>query len=127
MRFEPESSDGANAGLDIMRNMLQPVKNSHPELSTADLWIAAGSWAVELTGGPQIPLSFGRTDAADGSSCPPNGRLPDASQGAEHLRAVFHRMGFNDQEIVALSGAHTLGSCHTTRSGFDGPWTTKVL
>ena len=32
-------------------------------------------------------------------------------------------MGFNDQEIVALSGAHALGRCHTTASGFDGPWT----
>ena len=32
-------------------------------------------------------------------------------------------MGFNDQEIVALSGAHALGRCHRDRSGFDGPWT----
>ena len=31
--------------------------------------------------------------------------------------------GFNDQEIVALSGAHALGRCHTTASGYDGPWT----
>ncbi len=36
-------------------------------------------------------------------------------------------MGFNDQEIVALSGAHTLGSCHISRSGFDGPWTRNPL
>lgn len=27
---------------------------------------------------------------------------------------------FNDQEIVALSGAHTLGRCHLARSGYDG-------
>jgi cytochrome c peroxidase len=32
-------------------------------------------------------------------------------------------MGFNDQEIVALSGAHALGRCHTDRSGYSGPWT----
>ena len=32
-------------------------------------------------------------------------------------------MGFNDQEMVALSGAHALGRCHADRSGFDGPWT----
>jgi len=25
------------------------------------------------------------------------------------------RQGFNDQEIVALSGAHALGRCHTDR------------
>jgi len=32
-------------------------------------------------------------------------------------------MGFNDQEVVALSGAHALGRCHKDRSGFEGPWT----
>jgi cytochrome c peroxidase len=53
---------------------------------------------------------------------PPNGRLPDAAQGASHVRDIFYRMGFNDQEIVALSGAHSLGRCHTDRSGFSGPW-----
>lgn len=31
-------------------------------------------------------------------------------------------MGYSDREIVALSGAHTLGRCHADRSGFDGPW-----
>jgi hypothetical protein len=58
---------------------------------------------------------------------PPNGRLPDASQGAAHLREVFGRMGFSDREIVALSGGHTLGRCHSVRSGFDGPWTDQPL
>jgi cytochrome c peroxidase len=38
------------------------------------------------------------------------------------LRWIFNRMGFNDQEIVALSGAHNLGRCHADRSGFDGAW-----
>ena len=52
-----------------------------------------------------------------------NVRLPDASQGAAHLRAVFYRMGFNDRDIVALSGAHSLGRCHLDRSGYLGPWT----
>jgi len=28
----------------------------------------------------------------------------------DHLRKVFYRMGFNDQEIVALSGAHSAHS-----------------
>lgn len=28
---------------------------------------------------------------------------------------------------MALSGAHTLGSCHRLRSGFDGPWTSNPL
>ena len=33
------------------------------------------------------------------------------------------RMGFDDRGIVALSGAHAVGRCHTDRSGFWGPWT----
>jgi len=123
MRFAPESSDDANAGLDIMRGMLSGIEG----ISTADCWALAGAYAVEFTGGPKIPVATGRVDQADGSKCPPNGRLPDAAQGAQHLRDIFYRMGFNDQEIVALSGAHTLGRCHRVRSGFDGPWTTKPL
>lgn len=31
------------------------------------------------------------------------------------------------QEIVALSGAHALGRCHTSRSGYDGPWTNSPI
>lgn len=60
----------------------------------------------------------GYKNRGGGGSCcpvtavPPNGRLPDAAQGAEHLRQVFGRMGFSDREIVALSGGHTLGRCH---------------
>lgn len=72
--------------------------------------------------GPSIPYRPGRLDK-DIAACTPDGRLPDASQGNKHLRDIFYRMGFNDQEIVALSGAHALGRCHTDRSGFDGPWT----
>ena len=34
---------------------------------------------------------------ADGKNCPPDGRLPDAAQGAQHIRNIFYRMGFNDQ------------------------------
>ena len=32
-------------------------------------------------------------------------------------------MGFNDREIVALSGAHVIGRCHENASGYWGPWT----
>jgi len=78
-------------------------------------------------GGPMPPFKFGRTDDSDGKNCPPNGRLPDAALGADHLREVFNRMGFNDQEIVALSGGHSVGRCHAVRSGFDGAWTNNPL
>eukprot|EP00811_Abedinium_folium_P008645 NODE_1798_length_2371_cov_9.468806.p1 GENE.NODE_1798_length_2371_cov_9.468806~~NODE_1798_length_2371_cov_9.468806.p1 ORF type:complete len:661 (+),score=99.06 NODE_1798_length_2371_cov_9.468806:126-1985(+) len=134
MRFEPEVSDGANAGLPIIHDMLKPVKDKNPDVSVADIWALAGACGVEFAGGPKIPFAFGRTDAENKSppacpahAVPENNRLPDAAQGAEHLRQVFGRMGFNDREIVALSGGHTLGRSHAVRSGFDGPWTHDPL
>jgi len=123
MRFEPESKHGANAGLDIARNLLEPIRKRHPGISYGDLWTLAGAVAIEEMGGPKIPWRPGRVDAPDQKACPPDGRLPDASKGANHVRDVFYRMGFNDQEIVALIGAHVLGRMHPNRSGFDGPWT----
>jgi len=123
MRFAPECNHGANAGLGLARKLLEPVKAAHPEISYADLWTLAGVVAIEVAGGPKVGWHSGRTDAASGESCPPDGRLPDASKTQDHIRNVFYRMGFNDQEIVALLGAHTLGECHRDRSGYVGPWT----
>jgi len=122
MRFAPEASDPANAGLDVARDLLEPVKAQFPAISYSDLWTLAGCVAIEEMGGPKIQWRPGRADAKCKHCCPPNGRLPDASRNADHLRAIFYRMGMSDQEIVALSGAHVLGRCHTTRSGYDGPW-----
>lgn len=38
MRFEPEIKDGANAGLDLMQEIIKPVKDKFPDLSYADIW-----------------------------------------------------------------------------------------
>lgn len=122
MRFAPESDHGANAGLKTARDLLEPVKQKHPWISYSDLWILAGICAVQEMQGPITPYRPGRIDG-DVAACTPDGRLPDASKGARHLRDIFYRMGFDDREIVALSGAHALGRCHTDASGFSGPWT----
>ena len=67
----------------------------------------------QLAGGPKIPLRFGRKDVDQPEGCAPEGNLPaggapwpaPAKGPGDHLRQVFYRMGFSDQEIVALSGA----------------------
>jgi len=86
--------------------------------------VLASYVAIEELGGPKIEFTPGRKDAPSEVSCPPNGRLPDASKGRSHIRDVFYRMGLNDREIVALvGGGHGIGKCHTDRSGYEGPWT----
>jgi peroxiredoxin len=122
MRYEAEGGDPANAGLQHARVFLESVKEKHSWITYADLWTLAGVVAIEEMGGPTIPWKGGRTDYVDDSKLPPRGRLPDGAKGSDHLRCIFYRMGFNDQEIVALSGAHNLGRCHSHRSGFEGAW-----
>jgi len=122
MRFEPEALHGANAGLNTARDLMEKVKQEFPWISYGDLWTLGGVAAIQEMAGPKIPWRPGRIDGF-AAHATPDGRLPDASQGGDHLRSIFYRMGFNDQEIVALSGAHALGRCHVNRSGYDGPWT----
>lgn len=93
-----------------------------PWISYSDLWILGGVCAIQEMQGPIVPFRPGRSDR-DMTACTPDGRLPDAAQGQDHVRKIFYRMGFNDREIVALIGAHAVGRCHKTRSGYDGPWT----
>ncbi|KAJ3131181.1 heme peroxidase [Physocladia obscura] len=123
MRFDAEASHGANAGLAVARNILEPIKKKFPQISYGDLWTLAGVTAVQEMGGPIVPWRPGRVDAVSAAASPPEGRLPDAAQGQKHIRDIFYKMGFNDQEITALAGAHAVGRCHTDRSGYDGPWT----
>ncbi|MQL70687.1 hypothetical protein Taro_003004 [Colocasia esculenta] len=124
IRNEEEYKHSANAGLKIAIDLCEPVKQKHPKITYADLYQLAGVVAVEVTGGPTIDFVPGRKDSL---ISPEEGRLPDAKQGASHLRKVFYRMGLSDKDIVALSGGHTLGRAHRERSGFDGPWTRDPL
>ncbi|DBB16818.1 hypothetical protein WJX82_007272 [Trebouxia sp. C0006] len=126
VRFYPEITHAANAGLPVAVELLKDIADKYDGVSYADLFQMASAQAIELAGGPHIPLRYGRTDTCTEEEVAPEGRLPAGagpfSEGVtmpgDHLRKVFYRMGFNDQEIVALSGAHTLGRVKKDRSGF---------
>ncbi|KAF7092305.1 hypothetical protein CFC21_094802 [Triticum aestivum] len=115
LRFDPELSHGANAGLTNALKLIQPIKDKYPGITYADLFQLASATAIEEAGGPKLPMKYGRVDITAPEQCPPEGRLPDAGPRlpAEHLR----------EEIVALSGAHTLGRSRPDRSGWGKPET----
>ncbi|XP_073111144.1 putative L-ascorbate peroxidase 6 isoform X13 [Elaeis guineensis] len=73
----------------------------------------AGAVAILLCGGPEIPVRLGRLDARMPD---PQGKLPRESFDASSLKRCFLEKGFSTQELVALSGAHTIGS-----KGFGDP------
>jgi L-ascorbate peroxidase len=136
IRFEPEIKHGANAGLSGAVKILEPVKEAFPGVSYADIFQMASARSIALAGGPEIDMKYGRVDATSPDQCSPEGNLPDAEPADDgnfggpggtkstqdttpngHLRKVFYRMGLNDEEIVALSGAHTFGRAYKDRSG----------
>ncbi|XP_057545144.1 L-ascorbate peroxidase 3-like [Amaranthus tricolor] len=124
IRNEHELKHTANNGLKIAVDLCEEIKAKNQKITYADLYQLAGIIAVEVTGGPTIDFVPGRMDS---TKSPDEGRLPDATQGAEHLREIFYRMGLSDKDIVALSGGHTLGKAHRDRSGFEGSWTKDPL
>lgn len=109
--------------------------------------------AVEHMAGPKIAWRVGRQDSDKPSPLPngrlPNADMGCPAATNSHIRGdtcdvqrgegssaflicslyltcrtdIFGRMGFEDREIVALSGAHSLGRCHLNASGYWGPWT----
>lgn len=126
VRFKPECDHAANAGVINLVHLINEIKQHHPAVSYADTFQLGSALSIEEAGGPKIPLRFGRVDVAEHTGCAKEGRLPGgggpypdgAPDAATHLRNVFYRMGLSDQEIVALSGAHTLGRAYPSRSGF---------
>ncbi|CAN4076404.1 unnamed protein product [Withania somnifera] len=105
-----------NKGLKKSLKILEKAKSQIDVLkavSWADIIALAGSEAVSLCGGPSIPIQLGRIDSLVPD---PEGKLPDESLDATSLKQCFEKKGFSTQELVALSGAHTLGS-----KGFGNP------
>ncbi|OVA06513.1 heme peroxidase [Macleaya cordata] len=105
-----------NAGLKKSLKILEKVKSEldgTEPVSWADMIAVVGAEAVSICGGPLIPVQLGRLD----SMVPdPEGKLPQESLDASGLKQCFLRKGFSTQELVALSGAHTLGG-----KGFGNP------
>ncbi|KAL0905749.1 hypothetical protein M5K25_024186, partial [Dendrobium thyrsiflorum] len=105
-----------NVGLSKSLKILEKAKTEVDEIyqaSWADFIAVAGAEAVFLCGGPAIPVKVGRLDVRKPD---PVGKLPQETLDAVGLKSCFQRKGFSTQELVALSGAHTLGS-----KGFGNP------
>lgn len=110
-----------NGGLDVPIDALEAIFNDNnaPSLSRADLWALAGLVAArrgaQLARGtvPEFRFRFGREDCATSPQGASNDVLPSASSlGTTEVFDFFdEKFGFNEDETVALMGAHTLGRC----------------
>ena len=65
IRFDRELDHPENRGLIIAITFLESIKDECKLVSWADLIQMAGALAVELLGGPEILMRYGRIDAKD--------------------------------------------------------------
>ena len=63
-----------------------------------------------------MEFRMGREDAESDADVAPADRLPMADEGVEAHKSRWDRMGLSDRDLVALSGAHSLGFIHDTET-----------
>ncbi|WOL19678.1 hypothetical protein Cni_G28480 [Canna indica] len=81
-------------------------------VSCADILVLAARDAVELTGGPLIEVPLGRRDGLVSSASNVRPNIVDTSFSVDELAQRFTSKGLSIEDLVVLSGAHTIGSSH---------------
>ncbi|KAG9455765.1 hypothetical protein H6P81_000273 [Aristolochia fimbriata] len=105
-----------NSGLSKSVKILEKAKgviDKYEQVSWADMIAMAGAQAVFVCGGPFIPVRLGRKDSMVPDA---EGKLPLETLDAPALKKCFLSKGLSTQELVVLSGAHTIGG-----KGFGNP------
>jgi len=130
-RFEPELSWADNVNLIHAHQLLMPIKAKHGlGLSWGDLYILAGTTAIEHAGGPVLGFCAGRYDDADGADSVALGAnfpWPQVPNWQQELYPCVDKDGRptpsgNCSDISGL-GASTIGLIYVNPEGkemYDG-------
>lgn len=81
-------------------------------VSCADILAVATRDLVTMVGGPYYNVLLGRKDYRISKSSYVDGNLPKPTMPMSDIIKIFASKGFSIQEMVALSGAHTIGFSH---------------
>lgn len=81
-------------------------------VSCADILAVATRNLVVMMGGPFYPVKLGRKDSLTSRAADVEGNLPRPTMSMSQMIQIFESKGFSIQEMVALSGAHTIGFSH---------------
>ncbi|XP_011624810.1 lignin-forming anionic peroxidase isoform X1 [Amborella trichopoda] len=109
---------GSARGFQVIEKAKSRVESICPGVvSCADiLAVAARDSSVKL-GGPSWTVKLGRRDSATASKSEAERELPLFTAPLDSLISLFRRKGLSAKDLVALSGAHTIGQaqCFTFR------------
>lgn len=110
-------------GFKIMDRIKMMVESECPGVvSCADILTIAARDAVILVGGPYWDVPLGRKDARNTNHELADANIPGANEGLLSLISKFAYQGLSVTDLVALSGAHTIGMarCENFRARIYG-------
>ncbi|KAK9130283.1 hypothetical protein Sjap_010770 [Stephania japonica] len=111
-----EQSDPANAsvgGFSVIESAKRWLELFCPEtVSCADILALAARDAVEYSGGPSIEIPTGRRDGRLSLASNVRDNIVDTSFTMDEMIKLFSSKGLSIDDLVVLSGAHTIGLAH---------------
>ncbi|CAL9197572.1 unnamed protein product [Musa hybrid cultivar] len=98
-------------GFDVVDSIKSQVEAICEQVvSCADILAVAARDSVVALGGPSYTVQLGRRDATTASRSAANSNLPPPTLSLSGLLSSFSSKGLSATDMVALSGAHTIGS-----------------
>ncbi|KAL0431556.1 UNVERIFIED_CONTAM: Peroxidase 55 [Sesamum radiatum] len=112
----PDNLSLAGDGFDTVVKAKQAVEAQCPGIvSCADILAIAARDVVFLAGGPAYNVELGRRDGLISQASRVAGNLPEPTFNLIQLNTIFAKNNLSQIDMIALSGAHTLGFSHCTR------------
>ncbi|KAK1399799.1 Peroxidase [Heracleum sosnowskyi] len=111
----PDDTSLAGDGFDTVIKAKAAVDsnpNCRNKVSCADILALATREVVALTGGPRYTVELGRRDGRVSTKSSVQRKLPHANFNLDQLNSMFSSHGLSQTDMIALSGAHTLGFSH---------------
>ncbi|EFJ31814.1 hypothetical protein SELMODRAFT_168621 [Selaginella moellendorffii] len=100
-------------GYNLVDAIKQALEQACPEtVSCADILAIAARDAVSLSGGGTWPVETGRRDGVISLRTEAENLLPPTNENSEVLTQRFLDVGLTQDEMITLSGAHTIGRAH---------------
>ncbi|WOL01674.1 peroxidase 51 [Canna indica] len=88
------------------------VPECRNKVSCADILAIATRDVIKMAGGPWYDVELGRLDGLRSTAASVNGRLPGPDSNVDQLTSLLAANGLSQFDMVALSGAHTVGLVH---------------
>ncbi|KVH81844.1 heme peroxidase [Cynara cardunculus var. scolymus] len=112
--FIGEKTAGPNnnslRGFEVIDTIKTQLERMCPGVvSCSDILSAVARDSVVTLGGPSWNVLFGRRDSTKANLNAANSNLPSPDSSLSALISTFSNKGFTVNEMVALSGAHTIG------------------